>query len=199
MVEVARARWRWWTVVLRGIAAIALGILSLLQPEAAFGWFAAVFGGFAIVDGALWLCAGQRSFYPAATVSHAVVSLWAGSFALLAPGLTPFALLLVIAGWAIIAGGLELAMTAWTPGRDWLLGLAGALSVVFGVALLLSPLAGAMVLRLGVGAYGLVFGGLLVEAGLRLRSSAQRERDGSACGAPRMRQRARRTLNISSQ
>jgi uncharacterized membrane protein HdeD (DUF308 family) len=179
MVEVERARWRWWTVVLRGIAAIAFGIVSLLDPGQSFKTLTLLFGGFAIVDGALWLCVGERSSHPAGMVAHAVVSFWAGSFALLAPGLTPFALLLVIAGWAIIAGGLEVAMALWVPGRDWLLGVAGAVSVAFGVILFVSPLAGAIVLGLWVGAYAVVFGAMLVEAGLRLRSRA----DGSVTGA----------------
>jgi uncharacterized membrane protein HdeD (DUF308 family) len=171
MVDVARARWRWWTVVLRGIAAITFGILSLLEPQRSFESLAVLFGGFAIVDGVLWLAVGLRAYVPAGMVSHAVVSLSAGSFALLAPGLTWFALLLVIAGWAIIAGGLEMAMAAWMPGHDWLLGIAGALSVGFGIVLFASPLAGAIALGLWVGAYALVFGGMLVEAGLRLRTA----------------------------
>ena len=171
MVEVARAQWRWWIVVLRGIAAIGFGILSLLELGGSFESLAVLFGGFAIVDGLLWLGVGHHADVPAGMVSHAVVSLSAGSFALLAPGLTPFALLLVIAGWAIIAGGLELAMAAWMPGHDWFLGIAGALSVAFGMAVFVSPLAGAIVLGLWFGAYALVFGGMLVEAGLRLRTA----------------------------
>ena len=98
MVEVARARWRWWTVMLRGIAAIVFGILSLLELGRSFESLALLFGGFAIVDGALWLCVGQLADHPPGMIAHAVVSFSAGSFALLAPGLTWFALLLVIAG-----------------------------------------------------------------------------------------------------
>src|SRR5690242_4003447 len=48
-------RWRWWTVLLRGIAAVALGILSLIAPAFAFLSLVILFGIYAIVDGVLAL------------------------------------------------------------------------------------------------------------------------------------------------
>ena len=59
--------------------------------------------------------------------------------------------------------------------HEWLLRLEGAVSIGFGVLLLLSPLAGAVVLGLWVGAYALVFGGMLIETGFRLRSPPTRD------------------------
>ncbi|HEX8106086.1 MAG TPA: DUF308 domain-containing protein, partial [Kofleriaceae bacterium] len=53
---------------------------------------------------------------------------------------------------------------------EWLLALEGALSVVFGVLLLLSPLVGAIVLGLWIGAWALVLGGMQIGTALRLRS-----------------------------
>ena len=53
--------------------------------------------------------------------------------------------------------------------HEWWLGLSGALSIVFGVLLMLAPGAGAVALVLWIGAYAVIFGVLLVALGVRLR------------------------------
>ena len=59
--------------------------------------------------------------------------------------------------------------------REWLLALEGALSIGFGVLLVLSPLAGVIVLGLWVGVYALVLGGMLIASALRLRRDLREE------------------------
>jgi uncharacterized membrane protein HdeD (DUF308 family) len=95
----------------------------------------------------------------------------AGLIALVWPAISSLALLVVIATWAIVAGVLEIAMSIRRNiAHEWLLRIEGVLSIVFGVLLFLSPLAGAIVLGLWVGAFALVAGGMLVQTGFRLRS-----------------------------
>jgi hypothetical protein len=99
-----------------------------------------------------------------------LVSIVAGLIAFLMPGITAFALLVVIAAWAIVAGISEIAMAVRLRKMieyEWLLGLEGALSIAFGVLLLLSPLAGAIVIGLSIGAYALVLGGMLIVEAFR--------------------------------
>ncbi|HEX8114040.1 MAG TPA: DUF308 domain-containing protein, partial [Kofleriaceae bacterium] len=155
--------WRWWTIALRGLVAIAFGILAMIRPGAAFLSLVLLFGVYAIVDGVLALVlASQRVHARGALVARGIVSIAAGVLALEWPGITAFVLLLVIAGWAIVSGVLEIAMAIQMRKQlesEWLLALEGALSVVFGVLLLLSPLVGAIVLGLWIGAWALVLGG----------------------------------------
>lgn len=54
--------------------------------------------------------------------------------------------------------------------REWLLALSGILSVVFGVLIMVAPIAGALVIAIWFGAYELIVGALLVTLGLRLRA-----------------------------
>lgn len=166
-------QWRWWAVVLRGIVAIAFGVLSVYSPTAAFASLVVLFGVFALVDGALVLGMGLREarYHRGALIARGLVSILAGLIALVWPAISSLALLVVIATWAIVAGVLEIAMSIRRNiAHEWLLRIEGVLSIVFGVLLFLSPLAGAIVLGLWVGAFALVAGGMLVQTGFRLRS-----------------------------
>jgi uncharacterized membrane protein HdeD (DUF308 family) len=167
--------WRWWTVVLRGLAAIALGVISVIAPGITFVSLVIVFGIYAIVDGALALSLGWRfpSAMRGAMIGRGIVSIVAGILALVLPQVTALALLFVVAAWAIVSGILEIVMAIQMRKQisgEWLLALEGALSIAFGVLLFLAPLAGAIVIGLWIGAYALVLGGMLVANGLRMRS-----------------------------
>jgi uncharacterized membrane protein HdeD (DUF308 family) len=168
-------RWRWWTVVLRGAAAILFGLFALFAPGRAFVSLVLLFGIYAIIDGVLALGLGftEHVYSRGAMIARGIVSILAGVLALVWPGISALALLVVIAAWAIVAGAIEIVTAVRLRKElehEWLLGLEGAFSIGFGVLLLLSPLAGAIVLGLWVGAYALVFGGMQIETGLRLRS-----------------------------
>ena len=167
--------WRWWTVVLRGVAAIIFGLFSLFAPAAAFLTLVLLFGVYALVDGVLALALNlSKAAYPrGVTIARGLVSIAAGLVVLLAPGVSAAVLLLVIATWAVVSGALEVAMAIRLRkqlDREWMLGIEGGLSILFGVLLALWPLAGVVVLALWVGAYALVFGGMQIGTGLRLRS-----------------------------
>ena len=73
--------------------------------------------------------------------------------------------------WALFTGGLMLAAAFRlhvSHGRWWLV-LSGVLSLLWGVLLVLSPLAGAVVLTWWLGIYAFVFGILLLALGVHLR------------------------------
>jgi uncharacterized membrane protein HdeD (DUF308 family) len=167
--------WRWWSIALRGVAAIIFGLIALYAPTTALLSLVIVFGVYALVDGALALSLSVRGagISQSAIILRGLASIVAGVIALAWPGITAFALLVVIALWAIVAGILEISVAIRHRKElrhEWLLGLEGALSVGFGILLLVSPVAGAIALGLWIGIYALVFGVVLVAAGLRLRS-----------------------------
>jgi uncharacterized membrane protein HdeD (DUF308 family) len=167
--------WRWWTVALRGVAAIALGIIMLFAPQAAYVSIVLCFGIYALVDGLLVLgLAGKGSLHPRGMMMlRGLVSIAAGVAVLAMPGLASLAVILIIAGWAIVSGFVEIAMAVELHRRirhEWLLAIEGVVSIGFGIMLAVAPLAGAIVVGIWVGAFALVIGGLLLSSAFRLRS-----------------------------
>lgn len=167
--------WRWWTVALRGVVAIAFGILALMRPSYAFLSLVILFGIYAIMDGILAFSIGKTPLVSkGAMYTRGVISILAGLIALALPQVTGLVLLLVIAAWAVAAGIVEIygaIKMRREIDHEWLLGFEGALSIIFGVLLFVAPLAGAIVLGLWVGIYALILGGVLVATGLRMRTA----------------------------
>jgi uncharacterized membrane protein HdeD (DUF308 family) len=135
-----------------------------------------LWGAFAIADGVVALVMAYRVRDSGKPVWHLILvgvcGLAAGILALAWPGATALVLLMVIAAWAIVTGALEI-VTAIRIRKEirneWLLGLAGALSIVFGVLMVANPGAGALALIAVIGLYAVLFGVLLVVLGFRLR------------------------------
>jgi uncharacterized membrane protein HdeD (DUF308 family) len=173
----------WWAIALRGAAAIVFGLLTFVVPGITLAVLVLLFGSYAIVDGILNLVAvargraGDRDQPRWALVVEGVVSIAAGIATFAWPGLTALALVYVIAAWAIVTGMLAIVAAVWLRrqiAHEWWLGLSGALSVVFGVLLMVAPAAGALALVFWIGAYAIVFGALLIGLAFRLRAARSR-------------------------
>ena len=133
------------------------------------------YGAFALVDGVLAIVAAITGGAPGARWWLAIVGLLgiaAGLLTFLMPGLTALVLLLFIAGWAIATGVLQIIGAIKLRkeiDNEWFLILSGIVSVLFGVAMMLAPGAGALALVWVIGAYSVVAGVLLVALAFRLR------------------------------
>jgi uncharacterized membrane protein HdeD (DUF308 family) len=107
-----------------------------------------------------------------------VVSIVAGVVAFVWPAITALALLYVIAAWAIVTGVVEIVAAIELRkviAHEWLLGLSGLASVLFGLAIAAFPGAGALVVLAYIAAFAIVLGVLLIALGFRLRSAHQRQ------------------------
>ncbi len=167
----------WWAITIRGVAAVVFGVLISLAPGIGLMALVILFGAYAIVDGV---------FNVVAAVRHArehqrwgwllfsgVISILAGVLTFLWPGISAFALLLLIAAWAIVAGIGQIVAAVRLRKEikgEFLLILGGVLSVAFGVLAFLFPAAGALAVVIWIGAFEIVFGALLVALSLKLRS-----------------------------
>ncbi|HXX68591.1 MAG TPA: HdeD family acid-resistance protein [Polyangiaceae bacterium] len=175
-----------WLLALRGVLAVIFGAIALRSPGAAAAAFVVVFAIYAFADGIVDFAlaarlgrSGQRwgwyLFEGLATIAIGIV-------ALAYPGLTMLALVLLVAVRAIAVGIFELVGASSADGpfysRDhesrWLLGITGALSIVLGILLLGSPVAGAFALVWTVGVYAIIYGVMLFAFGLRVLSTVHR-------------------------
>ena len=166
---------RWWTVVLRGIIAIAFGVLAFAWPGVTLGMLVLLFGSYALLDGcfSLWTAVGgRRRDERWLFVLEGVVGIWAGVVTLRAPAVTATMLLFLISIWAMVTGFLRIAaamhLRKEISGELWL-ALSGFLSVVFALVLILRPAFAALTLIWVIAGYALMLGVFLIMLGIELR------------------------------
>ena len=167
---------RWWAVVLRGVVAVVFGLLAMVWPGITLLALVALFAAYALVDGAVTLAAafGPRRAGTSRgwLIVEGIAGVLAGILTFVWPDITALVLLWLIAAWAIVTGVLEVVAAVRLRKEitgEWLLALSGVLSVLFGILLVLWPATGALAVVLLIGAYAVVFGGVLIGLGLRLR------------------------------
>ena len=126
---------------------------------------------YALVDGvtALWVGAFAGAGW---LVLSGVLGLAVGISTFIYPGITAVALFYLIAAWAIARGVLEI-MAAIKLRKEisgeWALILGGIFSIAFGMLLITYPVAGVLALVGLIGAYSLMFGVAMIFLAFRLR------------------------------
>jgi uncharacterized membrane protein HdeD (DUF308 family) len=165
----------WWLLLIRGMLAITFGILAILLPGLTLAAMVLIFGAFVFADGIVGLIVaikGRGRPGSGGLLFKALLSIAAGVVTFFYPGLTAIALLAIIAAWAMLVGAMEIA-TAFTLRKElsgeWALYLAGSLSILFGVLMMINPAAGALAVAWLIGVYAMIFGVTLVVLAMRLR------------------------------
>jgi uncharacterized membrane protein HdeD (DUF308 family) len=171
----------WWLFLVRGILGIVFGVVVLLVPGIGLIAVLALFAAWAIVGGvtqliSAWRQRGQPNWWVG--ILEGLAGIAAGVIAILWPTPTAIALLFLVAAWAIVTGLLQIWMAIRLREQirgELLLALAGAVSVVFGVVLILSgPTVGIMSLLWLVGVFAIAIGATFFLLGLRLRRIYER-------------------------
>jgi uncharacterized membrane protein HdeD (DUF308 family) len=163
----------WWALALRVLVAVLFGLLTLFLPGITLVTLVLLFGAYALVDGVFNVIAFFRvASHQWALLIEGVVGIIAGVLTFAWPAITAFALLYLIAFWAILTGIFEIVAgirLRKTIANEWLLLLMGVLSLLFGLLILFAPGTGALAIVLWIGAYALVFGIFLLALAFRLR------------------------------
>jgi uncharacterized membrane protein HdeD (DUF308 family) len=173
----------WWLTLLRGIAAVAFGILSLVWPGISALSLVLLWGAYAFADGIFSLGAaimgkgaatpGQR-WWLAIT---GVLGILAGLIAFFAPALTGSVLLIFIAIWAIAIGVMAVVGAIQLRKEiegEWLLILSGILAILFGVLMLFQPAAGALAVIWMIATFAIIFGIDLIWLAFKLKGVKDR-------------------------
>jgi len=128
----------WWTLALRGVAAVLFGIWAFIWPDITFTVLVLLFGAYALWDGVFALIGafrtkGERRWM---LILEGVVGVVTGLVAFLWPGAATLAVLTIIAAWAIVTGIFEIIaairLRAEIEG-EWFMMFSGLLSVLFGI------------------------------------------------------------------
>jgi uncharacterized membrane protein HdeD (DUF308 family) len=160
--------------VIRGVASVAFGVLTLLQPGNSIAAIVFLYGLYALADGAFLLgLAFRQEGSKAPYIVRGLISVAAGALAFLYPGLTATSLYFLIGAWAIVIGALELGIAISLRKGTTSVGglvLSGLLSIATGVALLALPVAGVVTLLSFIAAYAIINGIVLIVAGVRFHN-----------------------------
>jgi len=166
----------WWLLLLRGICAVVFGILAFVWPGLSLLTLVILFGVYALLDGFFALIAavlGRHQSTPLWWLIVAgLVSVAAGIVTFAYPQVTALVLVIFIGCWALVRGAFEIIGAVRLRSEiqnEWLLIAVGMLSVVFGLAILVNPGAGALALVWLIGAYAIAFGLPMIWLAFRLR------------------------------
>ena len=172
---------RWWVFALRGLIAVALGIIALVNPGIALLTLIIIFGIYSFVDGLfdVIISISNRKDNEKwwALLIAGIASVVIGVISLTNPSITGIALVYLIAAKALINGVLEIAaaieLRHFIEG-EWMMVISGILSILFGIVLFASPNQGALAMLWVIGIFAIVIGVWLIIFAFHLRSKIKK-------------------------
>jgi uncharacterized membrane protein HdeD (DUF308 family) len=169
----------WWALLIRGIAAVVLGVFAFISPGAFIVAIVIVFGAYAFVDGVFAIVAAIRAaqsherWWP--FLLEGIVGIVIAAITYFEPHVTAVALYLTIAAWAFLTGILEIAagiqLRKQIANEIWLI-LGGVCSLLFSALMIWRPMTGAVAIVWVIGWYAVIFGIAMIALSLRLRKHA---------------------------
>ncbi len=170
----------WWAIAIRGALGILFGLVALFLPGATMLSLVLLFAAYAFVDGIFGIVSAVRAAREGQRwgllVLEGLVNIGTAAIAVLWPGITVIAFVLLIAAWAILSGALMLGAAFRLESGDgrWWLVLGGLVSLIYGALLVAAPMIGAVVLTWWLGAYALVFGVALIVLAFKLKGRLEK-------------------------
>jgi uncharacterized membrane protein HdeD (DUF308 family) len=168
----------WWVFVVGGLAMVAFGLLALLNPGVALFALATFFAASVLVDGVSNVIGSLQNREKDGwwiLLLMGLLGAAVGGYALFNPPLSIMAFILIVAFEAMVLGVFLVMLghkVRKTTSREWLLYLAGALSMLFGILVIANPLTGSRTIVLLIASWSLAIGVLKVAFGLKVRKLA---------------------------
>ncbi len=166
----------WWAVALRGVLAIIFGVITFLLPGVSLTVLAIWFGAYLLVDGVFAIISAVRAAEHhqrwGSLLLEGIVDIIGGLISVILPAIAILGFVFLVAAWALISGVVEIVAAIRLRGHilnEWLMALAGVLSIIFGVLAAIQPLVAAITIAWIIAAYAVLFGILLLGLGFRLR------------------------------
>ena len=155
---------RWWMLALRGVFGIAFGVLMVIWPQASLAALLLVLAAYLVVDGLFAVVSALFAYHrrPALLALEGLINLGLAAVILMWPGMSLLVLILATGIWALVTGALLLASSLSLGPLGWLPGLAGVVSMLFGIVVVTAPAAGAAIIATWIGVYAVAFGAALL-------------------------------------
>lgn len=166
----------WWVLLLRGIFAIAFGVVAYAWPGLTLATLVIFFAAWVFVDGVFDVFhafAGRKeneNWW--LLLIEGLLGIAFGVITFQAPHITTLVLLLYIAFWAIATGVLRIVLAIRLRKEiegEWFMALAGVASILFGMIMIARPGAGAMAVLLFIAAWSIVVGIFMVILSFKAR------------------------------
>ena len=170
----------WWVFLIGGLAGILFGVLAIVEPMTAWLIVSMFFAASVLVDGAFNIIGAlqyrEKDGWWIMLLMGALGAL-IGGYALMNPPVSMMAFLYLVALQAAMLG-VFLVMLGYkvraATQREWILYLAGALSVLFGILIVVNPLAGSLSVITLIAAWALVTGVLKVIFAIKVKNLPSR-------------------------
>jgi len=173
----AAVRHHWWLFLLRGVAGVTFGVLTLLWPGATLVVLIAFIAAYALVDGivALVYAFRLRPLFDRwwMLLLQGVISAAFGVLAIFNPGLSVAYIVVSVALWMLVAGLVQLLLarvqkTMGDSGRGSMVG--GILSLALAVAAVVYPRVTVAAVLVLIAWFALVVGIVQLVVAFRVRS-----------------------------
>jgi uncharacterized membrane protein HdeD (DUF308 family) len=173
----------WWAFLVRGLCAFAFGILVFVWPGITVRVIRVAFGAFALANGILLISKAVDSWGEKddrwLLLLEGLLGIGMALITLFAPRVTAVSLLFYIAAWTLATGVMQMVIAIRLrkeiEGEVWLF-LAGLISVVLAVLLMLFPGSGILGFLWVLATYAVVFGILLIVLAFRLLAQVRRSK-----------------------
>jgi len=167
----------WWSFLLRGLIAGALGLCALIWPSASLSILLRLVGLYLLADGVLGLIAAYRSSDRTPYFIQAAISLIIGAILLFWPGATVKTLFVIFGIWVLLSGIMQIVESRQLhpdePDRGLMTGI-GVVAAIVGLVLILWPGTGVVAIAWVIAAAAFVIAALLIFLALRLRRHSGR-------------------------
>jgi uncharacterized membrane protein HdeD (DUF308 family) len=166
----------WWVFLIGGIAGVVFGVLAMMEPITAWLLVSMFFAASIMVDGVSNIVGSMQHREKDGwwiMLLIGILGTVVGGYGLLNPPVSMMVFLYVVAFEAIMLGTF-LAMLGYkvraATQREWILYLAGVLSLLFGILVIVNPVAHGLSVITMIAVWALVTGVLKIIFAFRIRN-----------------------------
>lgn len=171
----ALCRRTWWVFLIGGLASLLFGVVAFAKPGIALLVLSMFFAAAILVDGAFSIVGSIQNREKDGwwvMLLIGILGVGVGGYALMNPPISMLAFVYLVALQAILLG-VFLVMLGYrvrlATSREWLLYVTGALSILFGILVLVRPGAGSLTIVYMIAAWAIIIGALKLAFAFRIR------------------------------